>query len=141
MLLVNFNVLRRVDFGLLSVLLLCSATLKFVRVVRATSLPLGSTIKIVGSALKKARPAQPQKSKFWMKGIIKSLIRLLRLFIYFIIILILKLGGLIMEKLLSILINIVLYTILTVFLGLFSLAFLLGLAEGDLSQGLFHYLQ
>lgn len=36
-----------------------------------------------------------------MNGIIKSLIRLLiRLFIYFIIILILKLGGLIMEKLL-----------------------------------------
>ena len=35
-----------------------------------------------------------------MKGIIKSLIRLLRLFIYFIIILTLKLGGLIMEKLL-----------------------------------------
>ena len=100
MLLVNFNVLWRVDFGLLSVLLLCSATLKFIRVVRATSLPLGSTIKVVGSALKKARPAQPQKSKFWMKGIIKSLIRLLRLFIYFIIILILKLGGLIMEKLL-----------------------------------------
>lgn len=46
-----------------------------------------------------------------------------------------------MEKVLSILINIVLYTILTVFLGLFSLAFLLGLAEGDLSQGLFHYLK
>lgn len=68
MLLVNFNVLRRVDFGLLSVLLLCSATLKFVRVVRTTSLPLGSTIKVVGSALKKARNAQPQKSKKWMKG-------------------------------------------------------------------------
>ena len=66
--LVNFNVLRRVDFGLLSVLLLCSATLKFVRVVRATSLPLGSTIKVVGSALKKARDARPQKSKKWMKG-------------------------------------------------------------------------
>lgn len=46
-----------------------------------------------------------------------------------------------MEKLLSTLINIVLYTILTVVLGLFSLAFLLGLAEGDLSQGLFHYLK
>ena len=35
-----------------------------------------------------------------MKGIIKSLIRLLRLFIYFIIILTLKLGGLIMERIL-----------------------------------------
>jgi hypothetical protein len=90
-----------VDFGLLSVLLLCSATLEFARVVRATSLPFGSTLKRVGSALKKARPARPQKSKMWMNGIIKSLIRLLiRLFIYFIIILILKLGGLIMEKLL-----------------------------------------
>ena len=54
--LVNFNALRRVDFGLLSVLLLCSATLEITRVVRATSLPFGST-------LKKARPAQPQKSK------------------------------------------------------------------------------
>lgn len=49
--------------------------------------------------------------------------------------------GTVMEKVLNILLNIVLYTILTVFLGLFSLAFLLGLAEGDLSQGLFHYLQ
>ena len=47
----------------------------------------------------------------------------------------------IMKKVFSILINIVLYTILTVFIGVFSLAFLLGLAEGDLSQGLFHYLQ
>lgn len=46
-----------------------------------------------------------------------------------------------MEKVLSILLNIVLYTILTVVLGLFSFAFLLGLAEGDLSRGLFHYLQ
>ena len=46
-----------------------------------------------------------------------------------------------MEKVLSILLNIVIYTILTVFLGLFSLAFLLGLAEGDLSHGLFYYLQ
>lgn len=45
-----------------------------------------------------------------------------------------------MEKVLSILLNIVLYTILTVFLGVFSLAFLLGLAEGDLSRGLFYYL-
>nr|DAG96242.1 MAG TPA: Photosystem II reaction centre I protein (PSII 4.8 kDa protein) [Crassvirales sp.] len=45
-----------------------------------------------------------------------------------------------MEKVLSILLNIVLYTILTVFLGLFSFAFLLGLAEGDLSRGLFYYL-
>lgn len=68
MMFVKFNLLRRVDFGLLSVLHLCSATLKFVRVVRATSLPLGSTIKVVGSALKKARDARPQKSKKWMKG-------------------------------------------------------------------------
>lgn len=45
-----------------------------------------------------------------------------------------------MEKVLSILLNIVLYTILTVFLGLCSFAFLLGLAEGDLSRGLFYYL-
>ena len=49
--------------------------------------------------------------------------------------------GIVMEKLLKTLLNIVIYTILTVFLGLFSFAFLLGLAEGDLSQGLFHYLQ
>lgn len=46
-----------------------------------------------------------------------------------------------MEKVLSILLNIVLYTILTVFLGLFSLAFLLGLAEGDISHGVLYYLQ
>lgn len=46
-----------------------------------------------------------------------------------------------MEKVLKILLNILLYTILSVFLGLSSLAFLLGLAEGDLSHGLFYYLQ
>ena len=46
-----------------------------------------------------------------------------------------------MEKVLKTLLNIVLYTILSVFIGVFSFAFLLGLAEGDLSQGLFHYLQ
>nr|DAG97130.1 MAG TPA: Photosystem II reaction centre I protein (PSII 4.8 kDa protein) [Crassvirales sp.] len=45
-----------------------------------------------------------------------------------------------MEKVLKILLNIVLYTILFIFVGLFSLAFLLGLAEGDLSHGLFYYL-
>ena len=75
--LVDFNALRRVDFGLLSILLLCSTTLEFVRVVRATSLPLGSALKKARnaqpqkskkySALKKARNAQPQKSKKWMK--------------------------------------------------------------------------
>nr|DAJ44431.1 MAG TPA: hypothetical protein [Crassvirales sp.] len=63
-------------FGLLSVLLLCSSTLKITRVVRTTSLPSGSTLKQTGSALKKASLAQPQKSKRWMKTIIKSLIRL-----------------------------------------------------------------
>ena len=63
MLLVNFNVLRRVGFGLLSVLLLCSSTLEITRVVRTTSLPLGSTFKRAGSALKKASLARPQKSK------------------------------------------------------------------------------
>lgn len=46
-----------------------------------------------------------------------------------------------MEKVLKILLNIVLYTILVVVTGLMSLAFLLGLAEGDLSHGLFYYLQ
>lgn len=46
-----------------------------------------------------------------------------------------------MEKVLKILLNIVLYTILAVVTGLMSLAFLLGLAEGDLSHGLFYYLQ
>ena len=46
-----------------------------------------------------------------------------------------------MKKIRSILLNIVLYTILIVFLELISLAFLLGLAEGDLSHGLFYYLQ
>lgn len=45
-----------------------------------------------------------------------------------------------MEKVLKILLNIVLYTILVAFAGLMSLAFLLGLAEGDLSHGLFYYL-
>ena len=49
--------------------------------------------------------------------------------------------GIVMEKVLKTLLNIVLYTILTVFIGVFSFAFLLGLVEGDLSQGLFHYLQ
>lgn len=46
-----------------------------------------------------------------------------------------------MEKVLKIISNIVLYTILTVFSGLFSLALLIGLAEGDLSRELFHYLK
>lgn len=49
--------------------------------------------------------------------------------------------GIDMEKVFSILLNIVLYMILTVFSGLFSLALLIGLAEGDLSRELFHYLQ
>ena len=49
--------------------------------------------------------------------------------------------GIVMEKVLKTLLNIVLYTILTIVLGLSTLAFLLGLAEGDLSHGLFYYLQ
>lgn len=49
--------------------------------------------------------------------------------------------GIVMEKVFSILLNIVLYTILTVFSGLFSLALLIGLVEGDLSHELFYYLQ
>ena len=49
--------------------------------------------------------------------------------------------GIVMEKVLKTLLNILLYTILSVFLGLSSLAFLLGLAERDLSHGLFYYLQ
>ena len=49
--------------------------------------------------------------------------------------------GIVMEKVLKTLLNIVLYTILTIFIGVFSFAFLLGLAEEDLSQGLFHYFQ
>lgn len=49
--------------------------------------------------------------------------------------------GIVMEKVFSILLNIVLYTILTVFSGLFSLALLIGLVEGDLSHELFHYLK
>ena len=48
--------------------------------------------------------------------------------------------GIVMEKVLKIILNIVIYTILTIFSGLFSLALLIGLVEGDLSQGLFHYL-
>ena len=48
--------------------------------------------------------------------------------------------GIVMEKVLKTLLNIVLYTILSVFIGVFSFAFLLGLAEGDLSQGLWYYL-
>ena len=47
----------------------------------------------------------------------------------------------IMKKIFKTLLNIVLYMILTVFIGVFSFAFLLGLAEEDLSQGLFYYLQ
>lgn len=47
----------------------------------------------------------------------------------------------VMKKVLKTLLNIVLYTILTVFIGLFSFAFLLGLAEGDLYHGLFYYLK
>ena len=47
----------------------------------------------------------------------------------------------IMKKIFKTLLNIVLYMILTIFIGVFSFAFLLGLAEGDLSQGLFYYLQ
>ena len=49
--------------------------------------------------------------------------------------------GIVMEKVLKIILNIVLYTILTIFSGLFSLALLLGLTEGDLSRELFYYLQ
>ena len=49
--------------------------------------------------------------------------------------------GIVMEKVLKTLLNIVLYMILIVFIGVFSFAFLLGLEEGDLSQGLFYYLQ
>ena len=49
--------------------------------------------------------------------------------------------GIVMEKVFKTLLNILLYTILSVFLGLSSLAFLLGLTEGDLSHGLFYYLQ
>lgn len=45
-----------------------------------------------------------------------------------------------MKKVISTIANIVLYTILTLFVGVLSLAFLLGLAEGDLSHGLFYYL-
>ena len=48
--------------------------------------------------------------------------------------------GIVMEKVFSILLNIVLYMILTIFSGLFSLALLIGLAEGDLSRELFYYL-
>lgn len=63
MMLASFNVLRRVDFGLLSVLHLCSTTLEFPRVVRATSLPFGSTLKVGDSALKEARLAQHSKKQ------------------------------------------------------------------------------
>ena len=45
-----------------------------------------------------------------------------------------------MKKVISTIANIVLYTILTLFVGVLSFAFLLGLAEGDLSHGLFYYL-
>lgn len=45
-----------------------------------------------------------------------------------------------MKKVISTISNIVLYTILTLFVGVLSLAFLLGLAEGDLYHGLFYYL-
>lgn len=45
-----------------------------------------------------------------------------------------------MKKVISTIANIVLYTILTLFVGVLSLAFLLGLAEGDLCHGLFYYL-
>ena len=45
-----------------------------------------------------------------------------------------------MKKVISTIANIVLYTILTLFVGVLSLAFLLGLAEGDLAHGLFYYL-
>lgn len=48
--------------------------------------------------------------------------------------------GIVMKKALSILLNIVLYMILTIFSGLFFLALLIGLVEGDLSHGLFYYL-
>ena len=45
-----------------------------------------------------------------------------------------------MKKIFSIVLNIVLYTLLTIFVGLVSVAFIIGLAEGDLSHGLFYYL-
>lgn len=45
-----------------------------------------------------------------------------------------------MKKIFSRVLNIVLYTLLTIFVGLVSVAFIIGLAEGDLSHGLFYYL-
>ena len=46
-----------------------------------------------------------------------------------------------MKKVFSRVLNIVLYTLLTIFAGLVSIAFIIGLAEGDLSHGLFYYLK
>lgn len=46
-----------------------------------------------------------------------------------------------MKKVFSRVLNIVLYTLLTIFVGLVSIAFLIGLTEGDLSHGLFYYLK
>lgn len=46
-----------------------------------------------------------------------------------------------MKKIMSILAKLFVWTIVGLFSLIFSLALLIGLAEGDLSQGLWYYLQ
>lgn len=46
-----------------------------------------------------------------------------------------------MKKVFLIICKLVVWTIIGLFSTIFALVFLLGLAEGDLSQGLFYYLK
>lgn len=46
-----------------------------------------------------------------------------------------------MKKIMSILAKLFVWTIVGLFSAMFTLAFIIGIAEGDLSHGLFYYLQ
>lgn len=46
-----------------------------------------------------------------------------------------------MKKVFSIICKLFVWTIVGLFSAMFTLALLIGIAEGDLSQGLFYYLQ
>lgn len=46
-----------------------------------------------------------------------------------------------MKKIMSILAELFVWTIVGLFSAMFTLAFIIGIVEGDLSHGLFYYLQ
>ena len=52
-----------------------------------------------------------------------------------------NINYIIMKKIMSILAKLFIWTIVGLFSAMFTLAFIIGIAEGDLSHGLFYYLQ